>query len=72
LLRSKFVSNPQTTYRVYCFDAAHSIVSADWLEAVNDEDAIAKARDRGFGSRCEVWEGKRLVAELSEEQRRSA
>jgi hypothetical protein len=66
------MSSPQKTYRVYSFDKAHSIVSADWLEAVSDEDAIAKAKERGFGSQCEIWEGKRLVAELSEEERRSA
>ena len=40
------------------------IVSADWLEAENDEAAIAKAEADGFGSKCEIWDGKRLVARL--------
>lgn len=59
----------QKTYRVYCYDNAHQIVTADWIEASSDEEAIAKARDGGFGSKCEVWDGKRLVAALSEERR---
>ena len=65
------MSDPQTTYRVCCYDAAHKIVTADWLEAANDEEAIAKATAAGFGSKCEIWDGKRLVAEL-EAERRSA
>ena len=62
----------QKTYRVYCFNAAHSIVTADLIEAASDEDAVAIAQQRGFGSKCELWDGKRLVAELSEEGRKSA
>jgi hypothetical protein len=63
------MSSPQKTYRVYCLDAEHHMVSADWIEAVSDEDAIALAEARGFGSKCEVWEGRRLVAELGEARR---
>jgi hypothetical protein len=66
------MSAPEKTYRVYCFDEAHNILTGDWLHAADDEDAIAKALARGFGSKCEVWEGKRLVAELGEKDRRSA
>ena len=63
------MSDPQTTYRVYCYDGAHKIVTADWLEAASDEEAIAKATAAGFGSKCEIWDGKRLVAALEEERR---
>ena len=57
------------TYRVYCYDNAHQIVTADWIEASSDEEAIAKAQGADFGSKCEVWDGRRLVAALSEERR---
>ena len=57
------------TYRVYCYDSASHIVIADFIEAAGDEEAIAKARDAGFGSKCEIWDGKRLVAELADERR---
>jgi len=62
------MSDPQKTYRVYCFDSLRRILTADWLEADSDEDAIAKAQAAGFGSKCEIWEGKRLVAQLEEER----
>ena len=55
------------SYRVYCFDAAHKVLTADWLQAASDEDAIAKAEAQGFGTKCEIWDGKRLVAQLEDE-----
>jgi hypothetical protein len=58
------MSAPQKTYRLYCFDAALKVVSADWLDATTDEEAIADAQARGFGSKCEIWDGDRLVAQL--------
>jgi hypothetical protein len=60
------VSDPQKTYRIYCYDSARRQVSADWLEAADDQDAIAKAEAAGFGSKCEIWEGRRLVAQLAQ------
>jgi hypothetical protein len=56
----------EKTYRVYCFDGVNKIVSADMLQAVSDEDAIAQAEARGFGTKCEIWEGQCLVAQLQE------
>ena len=56
----------EKTYRVYCFDGVNKIVSADMLQAISDEDAIAQAEARGFGTKCEIWEGQRLVAQLQE------
>ena len=64
-------TTPKIPYRVYCLDAELHMVSADWIEAASDEEAIALATERGFGSKCEIWEGRRLVAQL-EEERRSA
>ena len=55
------------SYRVYCSDAAHKVLTADWLQAASDEDAIAKAEAQGFGTKCEIWHGKRLVAQLEDE-----
>lgn len=53
------------TYRIYCYDAAMKTVSSDLIEAASDEDAVARAEAAGFGSKCEIWEGSRLVAQLS-------
>jgi hypothetical protein len=58
------VSSPLKTYRVYCLDAAQRMVTADWIEAASDAEAIATAEANGFGSKCEIWEGPRLVAKL--------
>jgi hypothetical protein len=65
------MSRPLRTYRVYCFDAEHRTVSADLIEAANDEEAIAIAKAQGFGTKCEIWRGNRLVAQLEEERRKA-
>jgi len=44
-------------------------VSSDTIDAATDEDAIAKATAAGFGSKCEIWDGDRLVAQLEGERR---
>lgn len=62
------MSEPQKTYRVYCYDGASKVVTADFIKASSDEEAIAKAEARGFGSKCEIWDGKRLVAQLGQER----
>ena len=63
------MSSPVKTYRVCCFDVALGIVTADFIKAASDEEAIAKAKAAGFGSKCEIWDGHRLVAELESERR---
>jgi hypothetical protein len=60
------MSSPLKTYRVYCYDAQMKTVSSDLIEAAGDEEAIARAKAAGFGSKCEVWQGDRLVAKLDE------
>jgi len=65
------MSSPEKSYRIYCYDSARRIVTSDWLEAASDEEAIAKAQAAGFGSKCEIWDGKRLVAQLDEERRQA-
>jgi hypothetical protein len=52
-------------YRLYCLDGVGNISLADWIEAVDDADAVRQAQERKRGTRmCEVWIGKRLVATL--------
>ena len=51
-------------YRVYCFDGASRIVSAEWIEAANDADALKAARELMDCFRMEVWEKERLVGRL--------
>ena len=63
------MSDPQKTYRIYCFDGQQRVVTADWLKAASDEEAIALAHKQGFGSQCEIWDGDRLVAQLEGERR---
>lgn len=63
------MAEPQKTYRVYCYDGARNIVTADFLKASSDEEAIANAKAAGFGSMCEIWDGTRLVAQLEGELR---
>lgn len=52
------------TYRVYCFDGVHKALTHDLIEAPSDNEAIAQANALDFGTRCELWEGDRLVAKL--------
>lgn len=61
------MSSHAKTYRLCCFDSIQNVLTADWLEADSDEDAIARAEAMGICSHYEIWDGNRLVAEgLSE------
>jgi hypothetical protein len=60
---------PQKTYRAYWFDLARNVVSAELIKAPNDEAAIAAAEAAGFGSKCEIWHERRLIAQLEGERR---
>ena len=52
-------------YRLYCLDGAGRITgAADVIEAPSDEEAIAIARERSPETRCEIWQGRRLVATI--------
>jgi hypothetical protein len=59
------------TYRIYCYDGANKAVKADFVIAANDEEAIELVRSAGFGSKCEIWLGRRLVAQLEAERRQA-
>jgi hypothetical protein len=59
-------------YRLYCLDGAGRISLADWVQADSDEEAVGKARTMmGEALKCELWQGKRLVATLEAEHRPS-
>ena len=58
------MSSPNKTYRVCRYDSTRHVVDQDWILAASDEDAIANAEAAGFGTRCEIWDGHRLVASL--------
>jgi hypothetical protein len=48
-------------YRRYCFDGAGRIISAEWLQAVNDAQALVEAKEKSDCFRLEVWDRDRLV-----------
>ena len=65
------MSTPQKIYRIYSFDGANMTVSGDLIEAENDAEATAAMHSRGFGSKCEIWDGDRLVCQLEGERRQA-
>jgi hypothetical protein len=62
------MSGTQKSYRVYCYDAVNKLVTADLIKAASDEAAIASVEADGFGTKCEIWDGNRLVARLEGER----
>jgi hypothetical protein len=56
-------------YRLYCFDGVGKVWAPDWLHASSDEEAIALAQAMDVGVKCEIWEGKRLVATIEPRSR---
>ena len=54
-------------YRLYYVERGGHIGLADWIEAADDDAAVAKARQvRPETHRCEIWRQKRLVATLDQ------
>jgi hypothetical protein len=56
---------PSENYRYYCLDGAGHLHEAAWFESQGDEDAIAQIKAKHPDSKCEIWQGQRLVAQLS-------
>ena len=65
------MSAPTITYRVYCFDAARNVLTAEEVNAASDADAIARVEAAGFGSKCEIWNGDRMIFQLEDERRQA-
>lgn len=52
-------------YKFYCLDGAKRIQrAADVISAKSDEDAIALAGALKMPMACELWQGRRLVANI--------
>ena len=51
-------------YRLYCLDGAGRIGRGDWIEAENDEGAIALVKAKKLNVSCEIWDRNRLVAKV--------
>jgi hypothetical protein len=49
------------SYRLYQLDGAGNIISADWLEADADDDALRQAHEQAGGARFELWDRDRLI-----------
>ena len=54
-------------YRLFCFDEAGRILSADWLVAANDDEALAVANHLDSGITREIWERSRFVGRTGPE-----
>jgi hypothetical protein len=55
---------PSENYRYYCLDGIGRLHDAAWFYAENDDDAIKQIEAKHPDSKCEIWQGKRLVAKL--------
>ena len=49
-------------YRLYYLDGTGKVASAEWLDATDDDTALALARDLCKTRRCELWDRQRLIA----------
>lgn len=50
-----------SNYRLYRLDGAGKIMSAEWLEAADDDCAREEARTRSQAGQFELWDKNRLV-----------
>lgn len=57
------------SYRLYRLDGAEKILTADWIQAEDDDDARRQAGERLDGGHYEVWQRQRLVARHPDERR---
>jgi len=58
-------------YRLYCCDGVGKVWATEWLKAATDQEAIDAARQMDVGIKCEVWEGRRLVATIEPQSKTS-
>jgi hypothetical protein len=57
------------SYRFYRLDGAGRISAADWIDAVDDDDALLKARAQCPSAPYELWLRNRLIEEASSRKR---
>ena len=51
-------------YRLYGLDGVNKVASGEWIDADDDQTAIAAAKQMMDGHDCELWQGKRFVARI--------
>ena len=51
-------------YRLYCLNDRGGFSKSHEIEAEDDSEALAKAREMKLPVRCELWSRNRLVAKL--------
>lgn len=54
-------------YIVYCFNRAGRIHRSEWIDAQNDDQALATARAMKLPHGCEVWQRDRCVGSIAKE-----
>jgi hypothetical protein len=57
------------SYRLYSLDGAGNITMAEWLEALDDGDALREARKRQDSVVLELWDRSRLVGRIEPSRR---
>ena len=58
------MSRPPKIYKIYCYDVAQKSVTADFIKAAHDGEAIELAETGCTATKCEIWDGRRLVAQI--------
>lgn len=51
-------------YRLYCLDLHGKIATAEWIEAADDDSAVAAVRALAKPSDCELWLRNRLIERI--------
>lgn len=54
----------KTTYRYYRLDRWGNLHLPDEVEASSDDEAIQLVSSRHPSERCEIWNGKQMIADL--------
>lgn len=62
---------PSEKYRCYSLDGVGHLQGAEWFDAESDEGAVAHVSAKYPDAKCEIWEGKRLVASVSPMRRQA-
>ena len=51
-------------YAIYCLAEGIRLVAAEWIEASDDDEALATAATMRRGVKREVWQGDRMVGQI--------
>ena len=55
---------PTDNYRYYCLDGLGRLHNAQWFYAASDEDAVSLVAAKQPDGKCEIWQERRMVAQL--------